>query len=409
MRFRMLDTVRDYCAEQLDAEERLRALALHFDYFRELAEEANPKLKGQEQAAWMDRLDMELDNLRAALDRQSGEAGLHLAAALWWFWYVRGYLSEGRARLTQVLTQTAGSGPAADRAKALHGAGVLARDQGDYAAARTLTEECLALYRELGDRPSIAVAFHNLALIAQDQGDYGTARTLYAESVALKRELGDKRGIAGSLNGLGLVAYRLGENETAHTLYEESLTLFREVGDQWGVGNSLHGLACIAESQGDYGTARTLYAESAALFRALGNKRGVALAIAGLAWLSHYQDDFETARTLHEESLTLRREVGDKWGISHSLVSFAALFAAQGQPARAAQLWGAAEALREQIHIPLMPGFRDEYERMVAGARNQAGEAAFAAAWNKGRSLTLEQAIECALRRTHSTPNLVLE
>jgi predicted ATPase/DNA-binding SARP family transcriptional activator len=405
MRFRMLETVRQYCAEQLKEAERRRARARHVDYFLALAEEAEPKLRGQEQVVWMDRLERDLDNLRAALDGQTWEASLRIAGALWRFWYVRGYFSEGRARLTEVLGQTVGSGYTVARAKALNGAGVLACEQGEYVAARTLFEESLALFRALGDQQSIAFSLNNLGMVARHQGEYVAARTLLEESLALFRALGDKRGIAFSLLNLGIVISYQEETVAARTLYEESLALFRESGDTWGVANALIGVGMVAHEQGEYRTARMRYEEGLALKRKLGDKWGIAFSLINLGLVAHDQGEYRTARTLFEESLALKRELGDKRGIAFLLEAFAALTAAEGPAERAGQLWGAAEALRERIQAPHSPSERVEYDRKVAYACHRAGEKAFAAAWEKGRSLTLEQSIAYVLGRTASAPD----
>src|SRR5207244_1746762 len=149
------------------------------------------------------------------------EAGLRLGGAVWKFWEVRGYWTEGRERLAGLLRE-AKAGTAA-RAKALHGAGWLALRQGDSGAMRALCEERLAIQRELDNQHDIAGMLQNLGILAYEQGDYGTARALHEESLAIRRELGDKRGIAASLNNLGDVASGQAEYGPAHTCYEESL------------------------------------------------------------------------------------------------------------------------------------------------------------------------------------------
>src|SRR5262249_32719044 len=157
--------------------------------------EAEPKLTGSEQALWLEALETEHDNLRAALEGEASEANLRIAGALCRFWWMRGDLSEGRARYNEVLRQGGeGAGNAPERAKALQGAGILATHQGDYASARPFLEQCLTIRRELGDRQAIALSLGHLGNVAYAQGDYALARTLHEESLAIRRELGDREG-----------------------------------------------------------------------------------------------------------------------------------------------------------------------------------------------------------------------
>ncbi len=361
-RYRLLETVRQYARDRLlesgDGEQwRDRHLACCLS----LGEEAEPHLRGAEQQAWLERLETEHDNLRAALDWSSqdpgnAEAGLRLAGAVWRFWYVRGHLGEGRERLAQALEADRADTPAA-RAKALHGAGGLAWSQGDYAAARELQEESLAIRRELGDRRGIASVLGNLGNVAQCQGDYAAARGLQEESLAIRRELGDRRGMASTLGNLAVVAAVQGDYAAARVLQEESLALFRELGDRGGIATALVNLGTVSQEQGDYAGARGRY----------------------------------------EESLVLYRELGDRRGIVQTLEDLATLAAAGGLARRGARLWGAAERLREEIGAPLSPNDLRRQEQQVAAARTAlSDDAPFDAAWAEGRALTLEQAMDLA-------------
>jgi predicted ATPase len=361
-RFTMLVTIHQYAAERLEESGEAEALRRrHAEYFLALAEEAEPELTGPEQAAWLERLEEEHDNLRAALRwaEESGEAetGLRLGGALWRFWDVRGHYSEGRERLAALLALSGASGRMAARAKALNGAGNLAWSQSDYAAARSLHEEGLTIRRELGDKRDIALSLNSLGIVARRQGDYAAARSLLEKSLAIERELGNKRGIAMSLNNLGLVAASQDDYAAARSFYEESLTIRRELGDKQGIANSLGNLGEVARDQGDY----------------------------------------TAARSLHEESLAICRELGDKLGIAYLLEGFVALAAAQGQPGRALRLAGAAAALREAIGAPLPPTYQAEFERHLETARQALGEEASATALAAGWAMTMEQAIEYAL------------
>jgi predicted ATPase/Tfp pilus assembly protein PilF len=397
----MLETIHEYARERLEASgEAEEVRRRHAEYFVALAEAAAPELTGPQQGAWLQRLEAEHDNLRAALawSRQQAawEVGLRLGGALWRFWFMHGHLSEGR-RWLEVVLGGSGAAPAPARATALHGAGVLAERQGDYGRATALHAEALALRRELGDRGGIAGSLNNLGIVAHDQGDYGRATALYEEALALHRELGDTSGIASSLNNLGLVAWQQGDYGRAAALHEEALALRRELGDKSGIASSLNNLAVVAQEQGDYGRATALYEESLALMRELGDTWRIALALNNLGEVAYEQGNYGRAVALYAESLTLCRAIGNKYVAASCLEGLAAVACAQGQPERGARLVGVAAALRAALSMPLAPNERAAQERTVAAARAALGEDAFAAAWAKGQTLPLEQAIAYAL------------
>ncbi len=440
MRFRMLESIREYAEAQLTPEERAAAGHRHLDFAVRFAEEAEPGLTGADQQAWLERLEADHDNLRAALGfalQLSTESGLRLSGALWPFWYVRGYFGEGRMWCRSALEREVDADRTAVRAKALNGAGALAYRQGDYASARSLYEESLSIRRERGDRRGIALSLNNLGLVAQEQGDYASAPSLFEESLSIGRELGDRRGIAMSLNNLGMVAQDRGDYASSRSLFEEALTINqdlgnreweaanlnnlgiltlhqgdyasarslseeslsirRELGDRSGIALSLNNLGKGAREQGDYVSARSLFEESLSILRELGNRVGIAHSLSNLGSVAHEQGDYASARSLYQESLSIRRELGDRQGIAASLEAFAGLAAALSQSVRVARLWGAAEALREEIGSPLSSNDRDQYDESVAAAREALGDDAFSTARAEGRAMTLEQAVDYAL------------
>ena len=253
-RFVMLETIREFALDAVvvsgeEAEVRRR----HANQFLALAEQAEPELLGPRQAEWLERLEREHGNLRAALEwsvkRGDAILALHLSAALWRFWYTRGHLTEGRGWLLQVLASSFEE--SAVRAQVLNGAGVLAQTQGDSAAASTHYEESLAIFRKLADKPGIAACLNNLGLIANDQGDYARAKALYEESLAISRELGNKSATAHLLNNLALMAQRRGDYPEARSLFEESLVIKRPLGDECGIAASLLNLGNVSRDEGD--------------------------------------------------------------------------------------------------------------------------------------------------------------
>ena len=379
-RFGMLETVREYAFEQLEVSRELEmAQRRHAAYYEKLAEEAESQLTGQEQEAWLRRLENEHDNLRAALrwciEQGEAEVALRLGGALSRFWYRRGHITEGRKWLGKALAIAEQKLQPADKlsiedarpmievwAKALNGAGILASIQGDYGESRSRFEVGLILVRRLGDKQSIVNTLHNLGTVAQEQGDHGTARSMHEESLILRRELGDKRGIAMSLNNLGIILKEQGDYARAHSLQEEGLALRRELGDNWGVAMSLNNLGVVAAEQQDH----------------------------------------VSARSYLEQSLALRQDLGDKVGIASCLEELGrvATLSAQGDKQalkRAAVLFGAAEALREALNTPLSPAERPLVEGAVAHMRDSLDKSTWQTAWAQGAAMTFEQAIAAAL------------
>ena len=408
-RYGMLEAVRRYAGERLAASgEQADVERRHAAYYVALAEQAEPALKGAEQAAWLARLDREHDNLRAVLHRTQ-ERGDHLvalrvAAALWMFWNIRGFLSEGREWLEGLLARTAGQAmsdaAAGVRATALNGAGALAHGQGDYARARMLQEESLALRRKLGDKQGTAASLNNLAGKAHHQGDYERARTYYEESLALRHELDDKHGAAGALNNLGNLAYAQGDNARARLYCERSLALCRELGINRGIAYALMSLGAVAYKQGDNGRAILLHQESLALFREVGDRPNCALSLYNLADVLCDAGDHSRARALHAEALALFREVSHRWGMIVSLEGLARTAAASATDPEllscAARLWGACAAARTALGVPLPPNEHATYEGAETALRAGLGEAAWAAARAEGHAMALEEAVALA-------------
>jgi len=360
-RFALLETVREFAGEALAAagegEETRRR---HAAWCLRLAERAGAELAGPEQGHWFARLDLELDNLRAALawalERDDAETALRLATAVQRLWTTRGLLGEGRSWLERALA-TAAAVPPAVRAEALVVAARIAYFQGDYGAVATLGSEALALARAAGDQTAIGAALCTLGDAAEAAGAMGRAEALFEEALARFRRAGDQARVAATLNDLGLLAWRRGELGSAAERHEEAVALRRELGDRVGLARSLSNLGLVAADQGDHRRAAALTAESVGLAAALGSKQ---VLVDGL------------------EHLGL-------------------IAAATGEDRRAARLCGAAAAQREAIGASLLPTDRAYNAPRIAALRTRLGDAAFAAAWEAGRALPLEGAIAVAL------------
>jgi len=398
-RYRLLEPVRQYAREKLEEIGEAEAVGCrHTGFFLALAEEAETELKGPRQAEWLDRLESEHDNLRAglswALEREI-DLGPQMASALCLFWYTRGYLSEGRRYLEMVARSDVV--PAIVRAKALDGLGWIAEPQGDFGRARVAYEESLELYRNFNDKRGVANALGDLGSLALDRGDYEQATSLLTESLTLHRELGSKEDVIGVLDSLGVLASAQGDREQSISFFSEALVLSRGTGNVRRNATSLGNLGVTILVHGDPEQATVLLEESLALFRDVGDSSNIAIGLMYSALAALTRGDHERVKALSEESLTLLQKGEDKQHIADCLEIMAGAAGEQGRAQRAARLWGAAEALREDIGVLLQPEDRKILDPYLASARSSLGEVAWQATLAEGRAMMPEQAIEFAL------------
>jgi predicted ATPase/DNA-binding SARP family transcriptional activator len=384
MRYRLLEALREFAAEQLSPEERSALEQRHAEYFLALAEEAEPALREPERGPRLDRLEQEHDNLRAALDwslaataqeRARCELGLRLATALAPFWFTRGFIREGRERLTAALAWMAcwPETPAPDTIPAL-----------------PRVDMDLDLWaRALAGAGSLALA----------QSDFGTARAFYEQRLALCERRDDPRGVLEALLALATVAGCEGSLAVARSFYERGLALSQQLGDQAQMAQSLSGLGGVAELEGDYPRASSFFERSVPLAREVGARSCLVWALHAWGFVTWQQGDVNAGRALLEESLAMFREMGHRYGLARTLERLAGLALALRQAERAARLYGAATSLREAIGSPLGPLGQAELDRDVAAIRDLLGEPVFTQAWGEGGALTLEQAIDYALAR----------
>ncbi|HXF83456.1 MAG TPA: tetratricopeptide repeat protein [bacterium] len=401
-RYRLLETVRLYGLERLRAEDDEAAVRTrHRDWYLVLAEQAEPHLTGAEQKRWLDRLEEEHDNLRAALtwcrDGPDGVAhGLRLAGALTTFWDIRGHWREGREWLETMLARSAEQSPA--RVKALNGAANFAFFQGDFARAASLGQESLDLSRRLGDRRGAATCLNILGFEACRIENYGKARALGAESLQLSRESGDQVGTAAALAVLGLVARGEGDTAQAEALLSESVRQLRALGDKVRGALVLQNLGLVLRDRQEYERAGAIFEETLAVFEALGDRWGVAFSESNLGILAWEQGQYERGAELFRRSLVLRHELGDRRGVGISLVGLAAIALRQGALRRAAILFAAAAAVRDELKVPPPPFIRDRYEALIAELKTALAGGAFEAAWQEGQAMKLPEVVAFALR-----------
>jgi predicted ATPase/DNA-binding CsgD family transcriptional regulator len=366
-RYRLLETVRQYGREKLDGSgEEDEARRRHARYYVELTEGIERELTEPHQARWLTRLETEHDNLRAVLSWSLGEGAdvalsLRLAAALWNFWFTRGYLSEGRRWLEKAISRS-GSVSTRARVRALNGAGSLATFQDEYEVAKVLIEEGLALSRELGDKEGIASSLANLCGVAMlGQRDDIPVLDALEEAKELKLDIRDRRTVGNLLILEGRVALARGDLDRAVALGEEGLAMYRRAGDAYGIVMCLLHIAFVTFARGEH----------------------------------------ERTATLLREGLRLSKELGHKVFIQYCVIGLAGVDASRGRPVRAATLWGAAERLSEISggHIVREGKATIEYERTLTAARSQLSEVAWTTAWDEGRAMSPEQAFEYALEQ----------
>ncbi|MBV9787232.1 MAG: tetratricopeptide repeat protein [Chloroflexi bacterium] len=396
-RFEMLETIGEYARELLHASDEAETLhQRHAAYYLKLAEQVEAELLGPTQAQWLDRLEQDHDNLRAALrwtiERGQGEIAVRLCAPLWRFWYVRSYLNEGRQWLDAALALSDDRRSPA-RARALCGVGWIANAQGDLEHAERSFAASLELSRELGDLRGIGLALSGVGRMAHLRGDYERAIALYEENLTLFRQIGDTEEIAWTLVRLGLLASEQRNYDRASTLLEESLDSFKAVGYQWGITWALIYLGNVALEQGDYRRAATLFEDSLQHFRDLGDKSSMATSLKHLGQVALFQGNVEQAAAWSRESFALYRDAGVKLGIAECLESMATIVWKQGAAAWAIRLVSAAAALRDELGAQLAAADRAHYDQMLSTAKRQLGAQAFQVAWDLGQTLTPEQAV----------------
>ncbi len=362
-RYRLLEMVRQYGRDRLaESDSGSTVRDRHAEYYLALAKESDAQMNGPGQGAALTQLETEHDNLRAALawSSETGDAAgatraLRLGYHLWQFWRARGHFIEGRQHLAVALTNPAAQARTEARADALNSAGILASDQGDYAAAKASHEESLAIWHELNHRS----------------------------------------GIASSLNSLGSVALKQGELDTAKPMIEEALHVYRDTGFQPGIRSCLNSLGCIAGIQDDSETAMRFFQECLDLDRVSGHQQAAAGSAFNLAHMVKHAGDHARAHSLYAESLTIFWEQGNLLGVAYGLAIFA-IWQAE-QPDIAARLWAASYGIRETLQVPLPPREQAENDVYIACVRAAMGDTAFETAWAEGQAMPLAEAVTLAL------------
>jgi predicted ATPase/class 3 adenylate cyclase len=339
-RFVMLETIREFGLECLELSgEAAETRQTFATYLLELVEQAAPALTGAQQEWWIDQLEAELGNLRAALQWASGqggaEIGLRIGAALWRFWAIRGHLHEGRETLETLLTLPDVQAPTPIRAQALNGLGTLIHEMSDFQAARPLLEESLSIWRALGDEQGMAVSLNNLVWVMSMLGDYEDAQRFSQESMVLNQRLGNRRNSAVALHNLGWLNIQQRRYRQASEQFRESLSVRQVIGDQRGCGYERANLALVVSLMGDYDQAETLAQEALAILGRLGDRQIIAWARAIQGYIAFEQEKGDHGAACLEESCRLWRETGNRFGLAWSLCILGNILPLQGETARA--------------------------------------------------------------------------
>jgi predicted ATPase len=434
-RFVMLESVREYAIEQLGEHgETEEARHRHAGYYLSLAERAEEHFTGPQhqgwgadQIKWIDTLEADLDNMRAALDwyqalAEGGagaqdvirdkqgpgsldalEKGLKLVTALRRIWLGRGYFREGLQRAMMLLSwvpkplAVEATEFRAAYAMALLLVGRLSALEGSSASVLPLLEDAMSIFTDLNDRPRIALSLLILGAVNLARGDLTAARSYQERCLDLYRELGNKWGAAAALDDLGSIEIREGNMAAARPLLEESLRQYREVGEHSGATSILVSLGQVAYYEGDYALASQLFEEGLQLGKEIGYKSRVAQLHALLGWAALREGKYDETEMFFREGLLLARELGATSTVYLCLAGLAGSAVARHNRERAARLFGAAAALRDatSLHLPAMP--EAEIASEMAAARSQSDEEAWNSHWTNGQGMTLEEAAELAL------------
>ena len=402
-RYRMLESIRAYTLQKLSEAGELALMRdRHLDHFLDRAEEAAPKLNDSYQQLWLNWLEGEHDNLRAALawSLENGriEAGLRIATALVRFWEIRGYMHEGQTWFERLLAQVDKDVPTAVHANALAYASFLTMLLGDAETTMVYGQQAIALAEAAGGEGSqiLIIALASLASAARAAGDFRTSCALEEREIRLLRRVPGQEFFLGmALLAHGSVAIELAEYETARTSLTESLAIAREAGDSFRTAHALNTLGDLARCEQRYEDAQTLYEHSEALLRELGAKHDLASVLYNLGQTCLYLGNIERAYVLFCESMAAHETLQNAPGVAECLTGFAAIALLRGRPAAGARLLSAAQALGDQrpAATSLRRSTRLEYERSLALAHERLTEAEFLTEQAIGTALSLERAV----------------
>jgi predicted ATPase/class 3 adenylate cyclase len=415
VRYHLLETVRQYARDKLlEMGESVQTRNSHFDYFFKLAIAAESKLEGSEALIWVLRLELEYDNIRAALDwglDNNVEAVLRMIPALVYFWNRRGLEEEGRHVINEALARAeklprpegdAGHQWVSIVGEAWQNLAMLAYSQGDNAHATEFSEHAAALARQVDDKRLLALALGFEASGEMFLGHTEGVEALLEEGLAAARVSGDAfaRALPMALYGQA-IALTNGDYKVANQYIEEGFKLLQESGNRWGATMAMLSMGMMEKFRGNYREARLRFIACEPLFRDLGDRHRMNMVKSELAHIERYEGHFQKAVEMYRETLPEWKRIGHRAAIAHQLECFAAVAKVQEEDGRAARLFGAAEVLREVINIPMTMQERIEYDREIADLRAGMDEKSFTSCWAEGRGMSMDQAINFALGKSN--------
>lgn len=399
-RFSMLETIREYAIEQLQTTEEESSLRRHQTiFFAEITEEARPEMFSGESELWLDRLEADYSNFRAALDycqssNQFMELGWYLFVNLSWYWYRRGYLNEARQWYEGNAHKTADLGESPLRSLILGCAGLVAMWQSDLVTATHLMDEGLQILRPFGDTLELAEVLFDRGVLAVNQGDAAKARSVLEEDLILYQKNGQEWFQAMIHLHLGNVALGQGDVPAAESYMEQCYTLGQAVGDRWILASAINNFGELARYQGDYERAEGYYLESRDLFGKVKSSPDVARANHSLGWVMLSRNENGRARTLFEEALNVHEQLGVKRGVVECLVGLAAVIGARGDAEKAVRLISFTRSQFTDLGVGIWPADAVDSEKSLSTIKTQLEASIFEAAWAAGQTLSLSQALD---------------
>jgi predicted ATPase/DNA-binding SARP family transcriptional activator len=440
VRYDIHEVLRQYAAEQLDElpVERSQVRHRHAEYFLQLAEAAEPRLRGPDQETWLHRLDTEHGNMQAAIqwatESEQQELGLRLGGALWQFWVMHGHYATGRTLLSNFNLENAERTPA--WAKALFGAGRLAMQQGEATSAQQLMERSMALYGDLGDDAAVRQVLIERARSYLRQGNFPQAEELASQALKLAKAAGDLRVLTSALTHLGNIAGNQSDYAKAGRLYTECLRIQRSMEDKWAIAWTLTNLGNLAHNNGYRELARRQLGESLSIRREIGDKWGVAACLTGLGIVAIAEKLYSEARSYIRQGLELRLELGDPWAVAESYIYYGLLEQMEGKYEHALDRWqqalslsyaqqnhlfivycltglaatafktgnieqairllGVVSTLLKSLNVRLSPEFKRLYDEVLNAGETELGNETWTILWVEATSMTLDAAYEVA-------------
>jgi predicted ATPase/Tfp pilus assembly protein PilF len=391
-RFTMLETLREYALEQLEALGQTQFIhRQHWTYYLQLVESIEPQPKEPDLPVWMKQLEEEHDNLRAALkwtlEQDEAEAALRIAGAVWKLWQIHGHVEEGVEWMKIILSRSQGHSSEA-RAKALWGAGWLGMVKGNLDQSREYFEEGAVIARQVGNTRYLGLSLHGIGAVARGQGDFERSRRAFDESLPLFQALGNTEDIAWTFEHLGATAMEQGDFDQAILYLSQALQLFQELQQNWACAEALTFLGHAALQQHDYLLAQERYESALSIYQELEDKPNVATMNSYVGATLFGRGEYGKAIGLYKESLLLARDLKDYWGLTWGVERLAEVAETLGQPERAARLWGAADALRHVSGVSWHPGFHSNYtEKRFASLKAELGETRWSQLWGEGREM----------------------